>query len=71
MCGIIAVARRRSTRTLPSAEDILSPLAAASSLLAADLSDTALEQLLDDAAKLLGDVTARLSGVPGLYRLLA
>src|SRR3954471_6435824 len=71
MCGIIAVVRRRSTRTPPSANDILDPLAAVFSLLDTDLSDATLEQLLDQASVMLDEVASRLGGVPGTYALLA
>src|SRR4051794_23635745 len=71
MCGIIAVVRRRSTRTPPSADDILGPLASVTALLDTDLSDAALEQLLDRAAVVLGDVANGLAGVAGTYALLA
>src|SRR4051794_5306627 len=71
MCGIIAVVRRRSTRTPPSANDILDPLAAVFSLLDTDLSDATLEQLLDQASVMLDEVASRLGGVPGTCALLA
>jgi len=71
MCGIIAVVRRRSTRTPPSADDILDPLAAVFSLLDTDLSDATLEQLLEQASVMLDEVASRLAGVPGTYALLA
>src|SRR5439155_142814 len=71
MCGIIAVVRRRSTRTPPSAEEILGPLATASTLLAADLSGAALGELLEQTARTLSGIAARLAGVPGVYALLA
>jgi len=71
MCGIIAVVRRRSTRTPPSADDILDPLAAVFALLDTDLSDATLEQLLEQASVMLDEVASRLAGVPGTYALLA
>src|SRR4051812_1008701 len=71
MCGIIAVVRRRSRRTPPSANDILDPLVAVSALLDRDLSDAILENLLDQASVTLDDVATRLAGVPGTYALLA
>jgi len=71
MCGIIAVVRRRSTRTPPSAEDFLGPLASVVDALSIDVADGAFERLLEQAARVLDDVAGGLSGVPGVYALLA
>jgi glucosamine--fructose-6-phosphate aminotransferase (isomerizing) len=71
MCGIIAVVRRRSTRTPSSAAEIVDPLDALARRLSIDVADAALEELLRGAADALDGIAAQLSGVPGVVTLLA
>src|SRR3954468_18371197 len=70
MCGIIAVVRRKTTRTPPSPDDILGRLQPLPDLLETDLTDAGLEQLLRATVAALDDVNTLLGGVPGVQCLL-
>src|SRR5256885_12806987 len=70
MCGIIAVVRRKATRTPPAPEDVLGLLQPLPALLAVDHVDETLEQRLREAVNALDDANALLCGVPGLHALL-
>jgi glucosamine--fructose-6-phosphate aminotransferase (isomerizing) len=66
MCGIIAVVRRPSTRTAPSAAELLDLLDPVSALLAAGV----VEANVVDAAARVTQVDHLLRGVPGISALL-
>ena len=69
MCGIIAVVRRRTARTIPDHASILGLLDPLADLLAGnDLSS--LDARLEQAARALEDANALLRGVPGVEALL-
>ena len=68
MCGIIAVARRPSTRPTPEASEILDPLAGLAAELRLGSDPTA---ALRDAADHLLATDALLRGVPGVRLLTA
>src|SRR4051794_12190838 len=69
MCGIIAVVRRRSSRTIPDHADILRLLDPLADLLGGeDLSS--LDARLEQAADALEEANALLHGVPGVEALL-
>src|SRR3954468_14333781 len=70
MCGIVAVVRRKATRTPPSANDILALLQPVPGLLDGAVFDDRLAQQLGRAADALDDANALLSGVPGVHALL-
>src|SRR5687768_12736957 len=70
MCGIIAVVRRRATRTPPAPEEMLGLLQPLPALIEVDGVDETLEERLLRAVKALDDANALLSGVPGLHSLL-
>src|SRR3954453_20315260 len=70
MCGIIAVVRRKTTRTPPSPDEILGRLQPLPDLLAAELRDAALEELLHRTAAALDEVNVLLGGVAGVQALL-
>jgi glutamine---fructose-6-phosphate transaminase (isomerizing) len=70
MCGIIAVVRRRPTRTPPSPDALLGLLQPLPALLAFDAVDATLEERLVQAVSALDEVNALLGGVPGLRTLL-
>ena len=70
MCGIIAVVRRRTTRTPPTPEAVLGLLQPLPALLDIGGVDETLEARLLEAAKALDDANALLSGVPGVHALL-
>ncbi len=66
MCGIIAVVRRPSTRTAPTAAELLELLDPVSRLLDAD----PLGSNVGEAAERVGQVDRLLRGVPGVQALL-
>src|SRR5687768_10484993 len=70
MCGIIAVVRRRATRTPPTPEAVLSLLQPLPGLIEFDGVDETLEDRLVRAVDALDDANALLAGVPGLQALL-
>jgi glucosamine--fructose-6-phosphate aminotransferase (isomerizing) len=70
MCGIIAVVRRRSTRTPPAPEAVLDLLQPLPALIDVGDDDDVLEERLLQAVRALGDANALLTGVPGLHALL-
>src|SRR4051794_28297812 len=70
MCGIVAVVRRKATRTPPSPDDILQLLQPIPGLLASDIFDERLAERLTSAAQALSDANVLLSGVPGVHALL-
>ena len=67
MCGIIAILRRRSSRPLPEAADILACVAAAEVSL--DASDGALVERLEVVARALCEANTQLSGSAGVAAL--
>lgn len=67
MCGIIAILRRRSSRPLPEAADILACVAAAEVSL--DASDGALVERLEVVAHALCEANTQLSGSAGVAAL--
>ncbi len=69
MCGIIAIARRRTTRPTPSAEEVLGVLAAATDAMP-DASSPALAKRLLATAEALAEVDRLLRGEAGLKALL-
>src|SRR4051794_29111256 len=71
MCGIIAVVRRRSTRTPPAPQEILGLLQPLSGVLLAEPLHRDLDARLEQAADALGDVNALLCGVAGVRALLS
>ncbi|MFN8018262.1 MAG: SIS domain-containing protein [Acidimicrobiales bacterium] len=70
MCGIIAVARRRSTRPTPSSAELTTPLEGVAAALAAAPA-AGLAAALDDAAARVEVVDRLLRGTPGVAALLA
>jgi glucosamine--fructose-6-phosphate aminotransferase (isomerizing) len=68
MCGIIAVLGRPGARSVPSAADVLEPLAAAVDALAARGPEA---ERLERAAASVAAADARLAGPPGVRALLA
>ena len=70
MCGIIAVVRRRATRTPPAPEAVLGLLQPLPGLVEFDGVDETLEERLVRAVDALDDANALLAGVPGLHALL-
>ncbi len=69
MCGIIAVARRPSSRSTPTADEVTDLVAGLAETLA--VSDDALTAGLSAAADRLSRADALLRGVPGLRLMLA
>src|SRR4051812_39684276 len=69
MCGIIAVVRRRTARTLPDRDRILGLLDPLEDLLRRD-DLTSLDTRLAQAADALEEANALLGGVPGVEALL-
>ncbi len=69
MCGIIAIARRRTQRATPAADDILQILAVAKAALPA-AGTTDLARFLDETADALGSLDQLLRGEAGLCALL-
>ncbi|MDQ1433050.1 MAG: hypothetical protein QOF40_3652, partial [Actinomycetota bacterium] len=70
MCGIIAVVRRRATRTPPAPEQVLGLLQPLPALLDFDGIDESLEERLLQVVGALDDANTLLGGVPGLHALL-
>src|SRR5438445_5677019 len=66
MCGIVAVVRRKATRTSPSPDDVLRVLQP----LAGALEKGRLDDALTDVADALTEANGLLSGVPGVQALL-
>jgi glucosamine--fructose-6-phosphate aminotransferase (isomerizing) len=70
MCGIIAVVRRRSDRTPPSAHDLVGPLESVLAQLGS-IDDQDLAGRLRASAERLDEIDRLLHGVPGVQALLA
>ncbi|MEY2403163.1 MAG: hypothetical protein QOD38_714, partial [Acidimicrobiaceae bacterium] len=70
MCGIIAVVRRRATRTPPTPEEVLGLLQPLPALFESGSVDENLEERLEQAVSALDEANRLLSGVPGLQALL-
>src|SRR5436190_7988509 len=71
MCGIIAVVRRRSTRTPPAPHEILDLLQPLGGVLRAEPLQVDLDQRVQRVADALAATNTLLSGVPGVRALLS
>ena len=70
MCGIIAVVRRRATRSPANPDDVLALVAPAADLLTQARDVRGLASVLSDAAVALTEADVLLRGVPGLRSLI-
>jgi glucosamine--fructose-6-phosphate aminotransferase (isomerizing) len=71
MCGIIAVVRRKTTRTPPAPDAVLALLQPLPELLSGSMSSADLAQVLEHTSDALTQINALLTGVSGVQALLA